>query len=152
HIGAPHAEFDPAAKGIVVTFPVEEGALYRFGAVDVESHVPDVDGRSLDGALKVQAGAVYDAALVDKTVDNLAITLAKPGEPFAAVQARAAHDPAGHTVGIVFAVEPGTRTYVERINIRGNAKTRDYVIRRELELVEGDAYNRALVERAERRL
>ena len=152
HIGAPHAEFDPAAKGIVVTFPVEEGALYRFGAVDVESHLAQVDGRSLTGALKVKPGAVYDAALVDKTVDDLAVTLAKHGEPFAAVQVRAARDAAGRTVGVVFAVEPGTRTYVERINIHGNAKTRDYVIRRELEIAEGDAYNRALVDRAERRL
>ena len=57
-----------------------------------------------------------------------------------------------HTVSIVFAVDEGPRTYIERINVRGNTRTRDYVIRREFDLSEGDAYNRALVDRAERRL
>jgi outer membrane protein insertion porin family len=151
-IGAARAEFDPAAKGIVVTFPVEEGALYRFGAVAVESHLPQVDGRALAGALKARPGEIYDAALIDKTVDDLAIALAKRGEPFAAVRARPDRDPAAQTVGVAFAIEPGVRTYVERIDIHGNAKTRDYVIRRELDIAEGDACNRALIARAERRL
>src|SRR5439155_962478 len=57
-----------------------------------------------------------------------------------------------HTVSIVFGVDEGPRTYIERINVRGNTRTRDYVIRREFDISEGDAYNRALVDRAERRL
>ncbi|MFX7820685.1 POTRA domain-containing protein, partial [Acinetobacter baumannii] len=57
-----------------------------------------------------------------------------------------------HTVSIVFAIEEGPRVYIERINVRGNTRTRDYVIRREFDISEGDAYNRALVDRAERRL
>src|SRR5262249_49687385 len=57
-----------------------------------------------------------------------------------------------HTVSVVFGIDEGPRTYIERINIRGNSRTRDYVIRREFDISEGDAYNRALVDRAERRL
>ena len=57
-----------------------------------------------------------------------------------------------HTVSIVFSIEEGPRVYIERINVRGNTRTRDYVIRREFDISEGDAYNRALVDRAERRL
>ena len=74
------------------------------------------------------------------------------GFAFATVRPRATRDPQTRTVNLVFAVDEGQRTYVERINVRGNTRTRDYAIRREFDLAEGDAYNRALVNRAERRL
>ena len=97
-------------------------------------------------------GDTYNAAAVDKTVDDLTIGLARRGYPFGAVRARSAPNPDRKTVDLVFTVEEGARIYVERINIRGNARTRDYVIRREFDIVEGDAFNRALIDRAERRL
>jgi len=146
------AELDPALKGIAVTYAIDEGAPYRLGKVDVDSQIPQVDGHSLVPALKTHPGATYNAALVDKTVDELAITLARRGFPFAAVRARGEPDPRTHTLDIVYVVEPGPRKYVERIDIRGNSKTRDAVIRREFDIAEGDAYNRALIDRAERRL
>jgi outer membrane protein insertion porin family len=146
------AKVDPALKGIVLTFTLEEGEPYRFGAVDVRSSVAQIDGHSLSGALKVRSGDVYNDALVDKSVDDLTVTLAKRGLPFGVARARSERNPQAHTVDLVFAIEEGARTYVERINIRGNGKTRDYVIRREFDISEGDAYNRALVDRAERRL
>ena len=144
-IGAARAELDPAAKGIVVTFTVEEGEPYRFGKVDVASSIAQVDGRALAGELKARAGATYDAALIEKTVDDLTVALAKRGQPFAAVRARSERNPQARTVDLVFAIEPGQPRYVERINIRHNGKTRDDVIRREFDLAEGDAYNRALI-------
>ena len=151
-IGAARAELDPAAGGIVLTFAVEEGEPYRFGKVDVASSVARVDGRALAGELEARAGDTYDAALIDKTVDELTIALAKRGQPFAAVRARSVRNAPAHTIDLVFAIEPGEPRYVERIDIRGNGKTRDYVIRREFDIAEGDAYNRALIDRAERRL
>jgi outer membrane protein insertion porin family len=102
--------------------------------------------------LKARAGDSYDAALVEKTVDDLTIALAKRGQPFASVRAQAERNPQAHTIDLVFAIEPAPPRYVERIDIRGNGKTRDYVIRREFDITEGDAYNRALIDRAERRL
>lgn len=146
------AAFDPAAKGIVVTFTVDEGERYRFGAVDVQSRVPEIDGRTLAGTLKARAGDVFDRAIVDKTVDDLTLALAKRGAPFASVHAVSDRDPVRQTVGVMFMIEPGQRRYVERIEVRGNTKTRDFVVRRELEIAEGDAYNSALIARAERRL
>ena len=151
-IASADAKIDPALKGIVLTFTVEEGEPYRFGAVDVRSGVAQIDGHSLSGALKVRSGDVYNDALVDKSVDDLTITLAKRGLPFGVARARSQRNPQAHTVDLVFAIEEGARTYVERINIRGNGKTRDYVIRREFDIAEGDAFNRALVDRAERHL
>jgi outer membrane protein insertion porin family len=151
-VDAARTELDLAAKGIVVTFAVEEGAPYRFGTLDVASRLAQVDGRALTGELKIRPGDAYDAALVDTAVETLTIALAKRGFPFAAVRARLDRDAQAHTIALVFSIEPGPAAYVERINIRGNAKTRDYVIRREFDIAEGDAYNRALVDRAERRL
>jgi outer membrane protein insertion porin family len=151
-IAPARAELDPAAQGIAVTYAIEEGEPYRFGKIDVASNVAQVDGHSLDGGLKVHAGDTYDAALVEKTVDDLTIALAKRGQPFAAVRPIAERNPQARTIDLKFAVEPAPPRYVERIVIRGNGKTRDYVIRREFDLMEGDAYNRALIDRAERRL
>ena len=82
----------------------------------------------------------------------MTIEAAKRGYAFATVRPRGDRDPQTRTVNLVFVVEEGQRAYIERINIRGNTRTRDYVIRREFDLAEGDAYNRVLVDRAERRL
>jgi outer membrane protein insertion porin family len=151
-IAPARAELDPALKGIAVTYMIDEGAPYRLGKVDVESHIPRVDGHSLDAELAMRPGDAYDAALVDKTVDALAITLDKRGFPFAAVRARGEPNPQTHTLDVTYVIEPGPRKYVERIEIHGNDKTRDYVIRREFDIAEGDAYNRVLIDRGERRL
>jgi len=151
-VSAAQAQLDPAQKGIVVTFTIEEGEPYRFGTIDIQSHIAQLDGRALAGLLKLRVGDTYNAAAVDKTVDDLTIGLNRRGFPFGTVRPRSDRDPARRTVDIVFAIEEGAHTYVERINIRGNARTREYVIRREFDIAEGDAFNRALIDRAERRL
>jgi outer membrane protein insertion porin family len=57
-----------------------------------------------------------------------------------------------HLINLVFVIDEGPRAYIERINVRGNTRTRDYVIRREFDIAEGDAFNKVLIDRAERRL
>ena len=82
----------------------------------------------------------------------MTLHLAGAGYPFAQVRPRLDRDPDGLTIGVTYIVDEGARIYVERIEVRGNARTRDYVIRREFDLAEGDAFNRVLIDRAERRL
>ena len=91
---------------------------------------------------------------MNKTIDDLAMQLAKNGEPFAAVAVRDERIPPGGAgpINLVYTIDQGKRLYVERIDIHGNTKTHDDVIRREFDFNEGDAYNRALVDRGERRL
>ena len=145
-------EYDPGKKGFVVTFTIDEGAQYRIGTVDVVSNVRAIDPASLRGSLKLSAGNVYNADLVERSVESMTIEAAKHGYAFANVRPRGDRDFQRKVINITFVVEEGTRAYIERINIRGNTRTRDYVIRREFDIGEGDAYNRALIDRAERRL
>ena len=144
--------YDPAKKGFIVTFTLDEGERYRFGKIDIQSTVPQVDPRSLYAKSKAGRGDVYNAEAIEKSVENMSIEVARRGYPFAVVRPRGDRDLATHTINVTFTVEDGPRVYIERINIRNNTRTRDYVIRREFDIGEGDAYNRALVDRAERRL
>jgi outer membrane protein insertion porin family len=144
--------YDPAKKGFIVTFTIEEGALYHFGAVDIQSNVRAVSGQSLRPVLRMGAGQIYNGEAVEKTVEDMTIELARRGYPFGQVRPRGDRNPSARTIGVLFLVDEGTRAYIERINIRGNYRTRDYVIRREFDINEGDPYNRALVDRAERRI
>jgi outer membrane protein insertion porin family len=145
-------EYDPARKGFVVTFTIEEGAQYRVASVDIQSNIRTLDANSMRSYLRLGVGSIYNAEAVEKSVEEMTIEAAKRGYAFASVRPRGDRNFESHTVSIVFVIDEGQRLYIERINIRGNTRTRDYVIRREFDLAEGDAYNRALVDRAERRL
>lgn len=151
------ASYDASLQGVVVTYTLDEGPFYRFGKVELQSQLANVDAAAYRGALRTHPGDHFDADAVNKTVDDLTMDLAKDGEPFAGVFARTDREPpaaAGGTgvINLVYAIEQGKRLYVERVQIHGNTKTRDEVIRREFDFGEGDAYNRALADRAERRL
>jgi outer membrane protein insertion porin family len=150
-ITAATAQYDPDQKGFVLTYTIEEGPRYRLGSVEITSDVADVDPASLRGSLATRSNDVYNADAIEKTVATLGVKIARNGESFADVQVQSERA-ADNTINLRYVVAKGPRVYVERIEIHGNAKTRDYVIRREFDFAEGDAYNSALVTRAERRL
>jgi outer membrane protein insertion porin family len=145
-------EYDPAKKGFIVTFTIDEGAQYHVGTVDVISNVHALDPATLRNAVKLSSGNVYNADLVQKSVEAMTIEASKHGYAFATVRPRGDRNFQKKAINLVFVVEEGVRAYIERIDIRGNTRTRDYVIRREFDIGEGDPYNRALIDRAERRL
>jgi outer membrane protein insertion porin family len=145
-------EYDPQRKGFLVTFKIEEGQQYRVASVNFQSSIGTLDGNTLRSFSRVSVGSLYNAEAVEKSVEEMQIEASRRGYAFAIVRPRGDRNFEAHTVSIVFAIDEGPRTYIERINIRNNTRTRDYVIRREFDISEGDAYNRALVDRAERRL
>ena len=145
-------EYDPSRKGFIVTFSIAEGAQYRVSSIDIESNVRSLNSGAMRDMVRLGVGSVYNVEAIEKSVEEMAIEASRRGFPFASVRPRGDRNFENHTVAIVFVVEETSRIYVERINISGNTRTRDYVIRREFDLSEGDAYNRALVDRAERRL
>jgi outer membrane protein insertion porin family len=111
-----------------------------------------VDGQTLRPYLGMSSGQYFNGEVIEKTVEAITIELARRGYPFGSVRPRPDRNVETRTIGVTFVVDEGTRAYIERINIRGNYRTRDYVIRREFDIGEGDPYNRALVDRAERRI
>src|SRR5216684_611726 len=145
-------EYDPERRGFLVTFKIEEGQQYRVGSVEFQSSIATLDPNALRSFSRVYVGSLYNAEALEKSVEEMQIEASRRGYAFAIVRPRGDRNFETHTVSIVFAVDEGPRTYIERINVRGNTRTRDYVIRREFDISEGDAYNRALVDRAERRL
>lgn len=146
------ARFDDAAGGWVVDIQVEEGPQYKVGNVAVDSALRDIDQAALQRYVATSAGDTYNAEAVEKSLVALTTEVARRGHAFAQVRPRGDRDASGRTIGITYVVDEGPRVYVERINVRGNTRTRDYVVRRELDLGEGDAYNKVMIDRAERRL
>ncbi|NIX77150.1 outer membrane protein assembly factor BamA [Microvirga terricola] len=144
--------FDPAGGGYIITISVQEGEQYRIGAVNVDSRIPEISSDSLRSDVATSSGSVYNADAVEKTLQAVTTNVARRGNAFAQVRPVGNRNPATNTIDLNYVIEEGPRIYIERINVRGNTRTRDYVVRREFDLGEGDAYNKVLVDRAERRL
>jgi outer membrane protein insertion porin family len=146
------ADLDADGRGFFITFTIEEGERYRFGNIDIESALPSLNVDGLRRAILVRPGRVYNAEKVEKTVEALTIATSQQGYSFGQVRPRFERDESTHTMGVIFVIDEGPRVYIERINIVGNFRTQDDVIRRQFRLAEGDAYNRLLVEAARKRL
>ncbi|MCZ2204174.1 outer membrane protein assembly factor BamA [Bartonella sp. A05] len=146
------AIFDESRNAYKISFVFDEGAHYKIGDVRVESDIDGVDIQSIKKALKTHPGDVYSAREIEESVAIINSKISDSGYAFAKVEPRGNRDFKNHTISLVYNIERGPRAYVQRIEIRGNTKTRDDVIRREIDLNEGDAYNQTLVQRAKSRL
>jgi outer membrane protein insertion porin family len=144
--------YDPALAGIILRFTVEEGDRYLVHAIDVESHIAPLSGAELRSRAHMGAGEVFSAEAVENARRDIVTALGKRGYPFMSVRTRLLRDARTKAIDIVFVLDDGPHRYIERIVIRGNLRSRDELIRGELEFAEGDPYNQALVDRAERRL
>ncbi|MFD2239007.1 outer membrane protein assembly factor BamA [Aureimonas populi] len=146
------AELDEGRNQYFITITVEEGERYAFGNINIDSTVPGIDGEALRSELETRQGDTYSAEKVEDTLVNLTNAVAAQGYAFAQVTPRGNRDFSSNTISIDYVIDQGPRAYVERIEIRGNTKTRDYVIRREFDVSEGDAFNQVLIQRARQRL
>jgi outer membrane protein insertion porin family len=146
------AELTPDRGSFYITFTVDEGNIYRFGKVVINSKIKELSPASLRPLIRIQDGATYNAELVDKSIDALTNAAGNKGYAFAEIHPRIRRNNRTRTIDVVFDVEQGPRVYIEKINIVGNTRTLDKVIRREFRLVEGDAFNRVLVDRSRMRI
>ncbi|APH72477.1 outer membrane protein assembly factor BamA [Aquibium oceanicum] len=146
------AELDEAQNQYTVTFTVEEGERYTFGDISIESTLDGVDAQSLNSQIETRSGSVYSADNVEDTIIALTEEVVGRGYAFAQVTPRGNRNFESRTIDVAYSIDQGPRTYIERIEIRGNDRTRDYVIRREFDVSEGDAFNQVMVQRAKRRL
>ncbi len=146
------ATLDAATGKYTITFTLDEGPKYKFGKVNIDSSIQGVDTQALMRLVKTRSGSTFNSTAIDKTTEQLTIELSRLGYVFAEVRPRGDRDYANNLINLTYVVDEGPRVYIERIDIRGNTKTRDYVIRREFDVAEGDPYNRVLINKAERRL
>ncbi len=147
-----HAELSPKKDAFFITFVVDEGERYTFGDVKVESELPEGEAPDFSGVIVTKTDDTYNASLIEETVDAMTDELGNRGYAFVDIQPRMDKDPATRRANITYIIKPGPRVYVERINITGNVRTMDKVVRREFRLSEGDPYNTAKLQRSEQRI
>ncbi|WP_262691599.1 outer membrane protein assembly factor BamA [Kordiimonas aestuarii] len=146
------SELTPDRKDFFITFSVDEGEIYEFGKIDVDSEIRDVNVNLFRAFLLMREGDIYNAEAIEKTIEALSNAAGLLGYAFVDVRPQIKRDRENRKIDITFRVLDAPRVYVERINITGNVRTLDRVIRREIRLQEGDAFNSALVTRSENRL
>jgi outer membrane protein insertion porin family len=146
------AELSPDRDGFFLTFTISEGDRYKFGEVDVSTRFPGLDVDVLKTYLSMSEGDWYDSTDVEKTIATLTDVVGALGYAFVEVRPNIRRNKDTKTVDVSFEVQEGPRVYVERINISGNTRTLDRVIRREFRLAEGDAFSSAKLRRSQERL
>ncbi len=146
------AELTPDKRDFIITYVVEEGKRYRFGEITVDSEIRDFDNKKLAASLVAKKGDWYNAKKIEDSVDAINQTAGLFGYAFAEVNPEFDRDPEKLLLSINFHIAQAQRTYVERIDINGNTLTKDKVVRREIRVSEGDAFNTFLVKRSQDRI
>jgi outer membrane protein insertion porin family len=146
------AELTPDRDGFVLTVTIEEGERYRFGKVDVDIKLKDLPRENVLPLLTVQPGDWYNAESVEHSIAVLTDALGNRGYAFVEAKPEIARNREERTIDLVFKVQEGPQVYVDRIDISGNVRTLDRVIRREFRLVEGDAFNTNKMTRSKERI
>ena len=146
------AELTPDKRDFIITYVVEEGPRYKFGDITVDSEIRDFDNKRLAATLAPKKGDWYNAKLVEDSVDSLSQSAGLFGYAFTEVSPEFQRDKDTLTMGINFHIAQAQRTYVERIDINDNTQTQDKVVRREIRIAEGDAFNSFQVKRSQDRI
>lgn len=146
------AELGRKRTDFFITITVEEGERYNFGEIDISSGLRGVEPESLLPFITTAQGQTYNADAVENSIQNLTFELGRLGYAFVDVRPESDRDREGRRVAINYSIKEGPRVYVDRINIVGNVRTLDRVVRREMRLAEGDAFNAAKLRRSQQRI
>jgi len=146
------AELTPDRKNFFITFTVEEGSRYTFGKVDLDIRLKGLKAEQFQDVIEIESGDWYDAEQLEKAIDTMTETISNLGHSFIDIRPRINRDREKLTVAVTFEINEGPRIFVERIDIEGNVRTSDKVIRREFRLVEGDPFNVAQLRRSRQRV
>ena len=146
------AELSPEKDGFYITYTLDEGERYTFGKITIDSKLSEVPPASLQPLVQTKENDIFNATKMEESVDAIVKHLGDLGYAFIDVNPATERDPATHKIGLRYEISEGPRVYVERINIHGNVRTLDSVIRREFRLAEGDPYSTSKIQRSEQRL
>lgn len=148
----PEFSENAAHTGYQISFTVDEGDRYSFSAGRIETALAGVDQVALQKLVVTAPGQTYNAELIERSVQRLTVALVDAGLPSAHVTTTTQRDREHHTLAPVYVIKDGVRVTIERINVHGNSKTKDRIIRRELKLAEGDVLSQVLADRDKERL
>lgn len=146
------AELTPNKDAFFITFTIDEGERYKFGKLNVTSKIPEVDPGPLRDLITVDEGDWYNAEEVENTILAITTEVGNLGYAFVDVRPIVERDRDKSIISVNFEIQEGPRVYVERIDIGGNVRTLDRVIRREFRVVEGDAFSAAKLNRSKQRI
>ena len=152
HIRSAVAELSPEGDGFIISYSVEEGEKYEFGKITVETRIDELKDQFGKETIVTKEGDEYNSSRVEKTVDNLVQKAGEKGFAFVDVNPKITRNPETKKIDIAYTLVEGPKVYVDRININGNSRTLDEVIRREFRLSEGDPFNTSLLRRSKQRI
>ncbi len=146
------AELTPQKEDFIITFTVEEGERYKFGKVDLKSNLKTLDPELLRGAVTTQEGDWYNAMDVEDTINKLISAVGDLQYAFVDIRPQINRNRDSQTIDVTYEINEGPRTFIERLDITGNVRTLDKVIRREILVAEGDPFNATKTKRSEQRI
>ena len=146
------AELTKDGSNFIITYVLDEGIEYEFGDATIRSSLPNMDTDTLLPLIEHRRGNKYKATDIDSSIDNITFAVGEDGYASADVRPRVKRNREEAVIDIVYIIEEGPRVYIETVNINQNTRTRDEVIRRELRVLEGDAYNKVLIDRSETKI
>ena len=146
------AQLAPNRKSFFLTFVMTEGPRYRVGSVQVVSSVPHLSGKSLRALVPIEKGDIFDGDALRTAVKRISTQVQDKGFAFAQVEPDVKENKKAHTIALTFHVINGPRVYVRNVDIVGNTRTEDGIIRRQIELAPGDAYNETAVKESKQNL
>ncbi len=146
------AELTADREDFFITFTLDEGEIYTFGKISLETELKDLDPEQLRALASTLENDTYNAELIEQTIEDMTFELGRLGYAFVDIRPRIDRDRENRIISLSYEINQGPRVYVERIDITGNVRTLDKVIRREFRLVEGDAFNTAKLRRSRARI
>ncbi len=146
------AELTPDQEDFFITFVFDEGEQYDFGKITVSTELDLLNEDALQAVTGIRESTLYMSSRIEEAVDALTFAAGSAGYAFVDVRPRVTRNRDERTIDIEFSISEGPRVYVERIDIIGNTRTVDSVVRREMQLIEGDAFNRVLINRSRNRI
>ncbi|TNE60057.1 MAG: outer membrane protein assembly factor BamA [Alphaproteobacteria bacterium] len=151
-VASTSAELSPDRKSFYITHVLDEGPQYRVGEIKVETALDELNSEALIRLVRFKKGQVYNADNIEKTIESLTFVAGSAGFAFVDIRPRIERDRENNLINLTFRVDEGPRVYVERINVTGNTRTLERVIRREFLVSEGDSYNKIKLDRSKRRV
>lgn len=142
-------ELSKTKEYFTVTYTIDEGEVFNFADIDIESKIEGVDASDFNRFISIKPGQRYSSSKIEEVIELINNQLSDVGYSGAVTYQSEDKNNIDKTVGIKFIIEKGSKTFIDKINIRGNQKTRDHVIRRQFPISEGDLFNRSLINRGE---